>query len=44
MPDRPAPAAAPPAGEVDMRTSYVRVMVSWLLVLAALFAFQEYFS
>jgi len=43
MPDRPAPAAAPP-GESDMRTSYWRVIASWLLALAALYAFQEYFS
>ena len=28
----------------DMRRSYVRVIVSWLVVLAALYAFQEYFS
>jgi hypothetical protein len=31
-------------GGADMRTSYVRVMISWLLVLAALYAFQEYFA
>ena len=28
----------------DMRRSYVRVIVSWLVVLAALYALQEYFS
>ena len=44
MPDRPAPAAAPLAGESDMRASYWRVIASWLLALAALYAFQEYFS
>jgi hypothetical protein len=35
----------PPAPDAeDMRRSYVRVIVSWLAVLAALFALQEYFS
>jgi hypothetical protein len=28
----------------EMRRSYVTVVISWLLMLAALFAFQEYFS
>ena len=28
----------------DVRRSYVRVLVLWVVVLAALFAFQEYFS
>jgi hypothetical protein len=28
----------------DMRRSYVRVVVIWVVVLAALYAFQEYFS
>ncbi len=28
----------------DMRASYVRVLVLWVGVLAALFAFQRYFS
>jgi hypothetical protein len=27
-----------------IRRSYVRVLVVWALVLAALFAFQQYFS
>jgi hypothetical protein len=27
-----------------MRRSYVRVLVIWVIVLAALYAFQEYFS
>lgn len=27
-----------------MRASYVRVLIVWLLVLAALYALQEYFS
>jgi len=27
-----------------MRRSYVRVLVVWVVVLAALYAFQEYFS
>jgi hypothetical protein len=27
-----------------MRRSYVRVLVIWVLVLAALYAFQQYFS
>jgi hypothetical protein len=28
----------------DVRRSYVRVLVVWVVVLAALFAFQRYFS
>jgi hypothetical protein len=32
------------ASDVDMRRSYVRVVVSWLLVLLGLYAFQEYFA
>jgi hypothetical protein len=28
----------------DVRRSYVRVVVLWVLVLAALYAFQEYFN
>jgi len=28
----------------NMRRSYVRVLVIWIVVLAALYAFQEYFS
>jgi len=28
----------------DIRRSYVRVVVLWVLVLAALFAFEQYFS
>jgi hypothetical protein len=28
----------------DIRRSYVRVVVLWVIVLAALFAFQQYFS
>jgi hypothetical protein len=28
----------------DIRRSYVRVVVVWVIVLAALFAFQQYFS
>jgi hypothetical protein len=28
----------------DSRRSYVRVVVVWLIVLAALYAFQAYFS
>jgi hypothetical protein len=28
----------------DVRRSYVRVVVVWAIVLAALFAFQQYFS
>jgi hypothetical protein len=28
----------------DMRRSYLRVIVSWLAMLAALYVFQEYFS
>jgi hypothetical protein len=28
----------------DVRRSYVRVLIVWATVLAALFAFQQYFS
>ena len=36
---------APGAQAVDdMRRSYWRVLISWIAVLAALYAFQEYFS
>jgi hypothetical protein len=28
----------------DIRRNYVRVLVVWAVVLAALFAFQQYFS
>jgi len=28
----------------DVRRSYVRVVVLWVVVLVALYAFQEYFS
>ena len=28
----------------DMRRSYLRVIVSWVAMLAALYVFQEYFS
>jgi hypothetical protein len=28
----------------DVRSHYVRVVVVWVLVLAALYAFQNYFS
>jgi hypothetical protein len=28
----------------DVRRNYVRVLVVWILVLASLFAFQQYFS
>jgi hypothetical protein len=28
----------------DVRRHYVRVLVVWVLVLAGLFAFQQYFS
>jgi hypothetical protein len=27
-----------------MRANYVRVMILWVIVLAALFGFQQYFS
>ena len=29
---------------ITMQQSYVRVLVLWVIVLTALFAFQEYFS
>jgi hypothetical protein len=38
-----APGPGTPETE-DMRRSYIRVLVVWVLVLAGLFAFQEYFS
>jgi hypothetical protein len=38
------PPPGPDAQDADMRRSYVRVIVSWLVVLVALYAFQEYFS
>jgi hypothetical protein len=28
----------------DIKRSYVRVLVVWVITLAALYAFQEYFS
>ena len=28
----------------DIRRSYVRVVILWVVVLAALYAFQQYFS
>jgi hypothetical protein len=28
----------------DVRRRYVRVVILWVIVLAALFAFQQYFS
>jgi hypothetical protein len=28
----------------DIRHSYVRVLILWVVVLVALYAFQEYFS
>jgi hypothetical protein len=31
-------------GDHHMRRSYVRVLLAWFAVLAALYAFQEYFS
>jgi hypothetical protein len=33
-----------PAPGSDPRRSYVRVIIVWIAVLAALYAFQEYFS
>ena len=32
------------SSEPSMRRSYVRVVVIWIVVLLALYAFQEYFS
>jgi len=40
MADQPL---APPADN-RMRSSYIRVLVIWVLTLAALYAFQEYFT
>ena len=37
--EQPAPTA-----DNRMRRSYIRVLVIWVLTLAALYAFQEYFS
>ena len=40
-----APRSDPKAPDTgDMRRSYIRVLITWILVLAGLFAFQEYFS
>jgi hypothetical protein len=33
-----------PTADNRMRGSYIRVLVIWVLTLAALYAFQEYFS
>ena len=45
MTGMPQPAHVPsPTGTDNMRRSYIRVIVSWLVVLAALYFFQEYFS
>jgi hypothetical protein len=33
-----------PPPSTEMRRSYVRVLVVWALTLAALYAFQQYFS
>jgi hypothetical protein len=44
---RGAAAAAEPravSSSPAMRRSYRKVLVTWVVVLAALFAFQEYFS
>ena len=38
------PSMTPANEDVAMRTSYVRVLVVWVVTLAALYAFQEYFS
>lgn len=35
---------APPPASSEMRRSYVRVLIVWALTLAALYAFQQYFS
>jgi len=34
----------PPGASGDMRRSYIRVLIVWLLTLAALYAFQQYFA
>ncbi len=41
-----APGASEPivAGDREIRRSYIRVIVVWVVTLAALYAFQEYFS
>jgi hypothetical protein len=36
--------SSPDGSSPAMRRSYVRVLVVWALVLAALYAMQEYFS
>jgi hypothetical protein len=33
-----------PSAEKDMRRSYARVLIVWVVTLLALYAFQEYFS
>lgn len=41
MPASPEP---DPHADGDIRKSYIRVIVVWVIVLASLYAFQEYFS
>jgi hypothetical protein len=41
MPQR---SSAPATADDEMRRSYVRVLVTWLVTLAALYALQEYFG
>ena len=41
MPSSDPSANAQPS---DMRTSYVRVLISWAAALIALYAFQEFFA
>ena len=33
-----------PAPVTDIRRSYLRVLIVWVVVLVSLYAFQEYFS
>lgn len=40
---REDPVSEGPASD-DMRPTYIRVIVFWLLSLAALYAFQQYFT
>jgi hypothetical protein len=39
-----APDGGREAGDSDMSHTYLTVVVVWVLVLAALFAFQQYFT
>ncbi len=37
-------AGEPPGASDDMRRSYLRVLIVWILTLAALYAFPQFFA